>query len=53
MMMGEVDTGLKPDLIPTIIHLILVNQQVFIVMVMTEVDIGMRPDNFIHLNMAN
>ena len=47
MVMVEVDIGLKPDLIPPIIRVILVYHRVFIVMVMKEVDIGLRSVNFL------
>ena len=48
MVMGEVDIGLTPDLIPPTIQAILVYHWVFIVLVMTEVDIGLIPVNFLH-----
>ena len=52
MVMGEVDIGLTPALIPPIMHVILVYHQGFIVMVMTEVYIGLRPGNFLHITMV-
>ena len=48
MVIGELDIGIRPDLIPPIIQVTLVYHQVFIDMVMAEVDIGIRTANFIH-----
>ena len=45
IVLGEVYLGLRSDLLPPIIQAILVDHQVFIVMVITEVDIGITPDN--------
>ena len=52
MVMGEVDLGLIPEIVPPIIQVILVDHQVFIVKVMIEVGIGLRPANFIHKTMV-
>ena len=52
MAMGEMNICLSPALLPPIIKVILVDHQVLIVMVMTEVDIGLRPANFIHITMV-
>ena len=43
---------IKLALNPAIILLVLVDHQVSIVMVMIEVDIGLRPANFFHITMA-
>ena len=53
MVMGEVYICLRPSLIPTIIQVILVDHWDFIVIVMTIVDIGLRPANFIHMTMVD
>ena len=53
MVMREVYIGIRPALVPPIIQEILVDHQYFIVMVMTEVDIGNRPVNFLHITMVN
>ena len=53
MVMGEVDIGLIPALLPLIIQVIFVDNQVFIVMVTIEADIGLIPANFIHITMVN
>ena len=51
--MGEVDLGLRPALLPPIIQVILVDHNFFIVVVITEVEIGLRPDNFMHITMVD
>ena len=43
MALGEVDLGLVPALIPPIIQEIMVYHLVFIVMFITEGDIGLTP----------
>ena len=53
MVMGEVYICLRPSLIPTIIQVILLDHWIFIVMVVTEIDIGLRPANFIHMTMVD
>ena len=53
MVMGEVYICLRPALIPTIIQVILVDHCIIIVMVVTEIDIGLRPANFIHMTMVD
>ena len=53
MKLREVDLGLRPALIFTIIQLIMVDDLIFIVMVITGVVIGITPDNFLHRTMAN
>ena len=50
--MVEVYIGLRPAPIPSIIQVLLVDHWVFIVMFMTEVDIGLIPDNFLHITMV-
>ena len=52
MVTGEVDIGLRQDLLHPVIQVILLYNQVFIVMVMTEVEMGLIPANFIHVTMA-
>ena len=42
MVMGEVDIGIRPSLLPPTIQVILVYHWFFIVMEMSEVEIGLR-----------
>ena len=49
MVIGEVVIFFRPALIPPIIQVILVDNWGFIVMVMTEVEIGLRPSNCLHI----
>ena len=51
--LGKVDLGLGPDLLLPIIKLIMLDHLVFIVVVITEVDIGIKPYNFIHITMVD
>ena len=51
MELGEVDISIIPDLLPPIIWVIVVDHMVFIVMVITEVDIGITQANFLHITM--
>ena len=51
--MVEVDIGLISSFLSPIIRLILVDHWCFIVMVMTEVDIGLRPNISLHITMVN
>ena len=53
MDMGEVDLGLGPTLLSTIIQVIMVDHLIFIVMAITEAEIGIKPEMFIHITMAN
>ena len=53
MALVEVDIGLIPDLLPPIIHFIMVDHLIFIVMVITEVVIGLTPANFLHITMVD
>ena len=53
MVLVEVDLGIQPDLLHPIIQVIMVYHLVFIVMVITEVVIGLTPDNFIHITMVD
>ena len=53
IIMGEVDLCIIPALLPTMIWVVLVDHNIFIVMVMTEVDIGIIPDNFLHIKMVD
>ena len=46
MVMGEVDIGIRPTFLPPIIKVILVDHKVFIVMVITGLNMGLRPANF-------
>ena len=52
MAMGSVDLGLRPSLLPPIIQVILVDHPISIVMVITEVKIGLRTANFLHITMV-
>ena len=53
MALRELYLGLVPALLPSIIQFIIVDYLVFIVMVITEVVIGLTPDNFIHITMVD
>ena len=48
----EVDLGIKQALLPPIIEMILVHNQVFIFMAMVEVEIGLRQANILHITMV-
>ena len=50
--MGEVYIGLRLSPTPTIIWAILVDYGVFLFMVTREVDIGLRPDNFLQITIV-
>ena len=50
--MGELYIGLRTGLLPSIIQVILVDHQFLIFMVITEVDTGLIPANFIHITMV-
>ena len=52
MFMGEVDIGLRPAILPPIIQVSLVDHWIFLFVVMREVYIGLRPTNFLHINMV-
>ena len=52
IVMVELDIGLKTSLLPTIVQVILVDNMVLIVTVMTEVYIGIIPSKFIHVTMV-
>ena len=49
----EMDLGLVPALLPTIIQVILVDNMGFIVMVIKEVDIGLTTASFLHITMVD
>ena len=53
MALGEVDISLGPALLPSIIQVIMVDHLVFIVMVITEGDIGITSSNFLHITMVD
>ena len=53
MVLVELDIGLVLDLLPPIIQVIIVNHLVFIVTVITEVDIGITLANFLHITMVD
>ena len=53
MVLGEMDLGIVPALITTIIQAIVVDNQIFIVTVITEVDICITPANFMHITMVD
>ena len=52
MEVGEMYLGIGPALLPPTIQTIMLNNLVFIGMVIIEVDIGITPENFLHKNMA-
>ena len=52
MMLGQVDLGIGLALLPPIIQVIMVYHLVLIVMAITEVVIGLTPDNFMHITMV-
>ena len=52
MVSVEVDLGLEPALLSPIIKVIVVYHLDFIVMVITEVVIGITSANFLHINMV-
>ena len=52
MALGEVDICLVPALLPPIIQVIMLYHDVFIVMLIKEVDLGITPDNFLQMNMV-
>ena len=51
--LGEVDLGTGPDLLPPIIQVIMVDHMIFIVMVITNVGIGITSVNFLHITMVD
>ena len=53
MMLGEVDIGLGSSLLSPIILCDLGISSVFILIVITEVDIGLTPSNFMHITMVH
>ena len=53
MKLGVVDLFLGSALLPPIIQVIVTDNQVFIVTVITEVDIGLTPANFMHISMVD
>ena len=53
MAMGEVDIGLIPAPLPTIIQVSLIYRWDFIFMVMMEVEIGLRPANVLHITISD
>ena len=53
MALGEVYIGLVPSLIPPIIRVIMADNLVFIFTVITEVEIGITPANFLHIPMVD
>ena len=53
ILMLELDIGLRTALLPTIIQVILVDNLILIVTVMTEVYIGLIPSKFIHVTTVN
>ena len=53
MALGEVDIGLGPSILPPIIQVIMLDHLVFIVMMITEMGIGITPYNFLHRNMVD
>ena len=53
MAFGEIDLGLRQDLLPSIIKLIMVDHLIFLVWLITEVGIGLTPENFLHITMVD
>ena len=53
MALGEVDIGLIPALFPNIIQVIMVDDLVFMVVVITEVEIGITLGIFLHITMVD
>ena len=53
MALVKVDLGLIPALLPTIIQAIMVDNMVFIVMLITEVGIGIAQASFLHITMVD
>ena len=49
----EMDLGLVPALLPPIIQLTMVDHLVFIVMLITEVRIGLTSAKFLHITMVD
>ena len=52
MALGAVDLGIVPALFPPIIQVIMVDYLIFTVMVIAEGDIGLTPDNVMHITMV-
>ena len=52
MVLGEVDLGLEPALIPPIMQVSMADNLIFIVMVITEVGLVLTPDHFLHITMV-
>ena len=52
IVVGELDIGIRISPLRTIIQVSLVYPWGFIVMVITEVEIGLRPSNFLHITMV-
>ena len=53
MELEEVDLGIGPTLFPPIIQVIMVYHLVLIVMVITEVEIDITPETFMHKTMTD
>ena len=53
MALEEVDRGPRPDPIPNIVKLCLIDHGVFIAMVTLEVGIGIILANFLHITMVD
>ena len=49
----EIDISLRPALFPPILQAVLVDNQVFIGMVIAEANIGLRPAIFLHITKVN
>ena len=52
MFMGEVDIGFRTPPPPPIIKAMFLDYWVFIFMITREVDIGLRPANFLHITIV-
>ena len=53
VVLGELDLGFGPARLPPIIQVIMLDHLVFIVMVITEVGIGITPASFMHITMLD
>ena len=53
MMMVEMEIGIRPAPLPTIIQVGSVDHSVYLFMVLIEVDICLRPTTFFHITMVD
>ena len=52
VVMGDVDIGLRPAPLPSIIQVSLVYSWIFLIVVMREVYIALIPPTFLHITMV-